>query len=90
MKYYHRFATAGTDTIKKGPAGTHTSLTRIYITADAQSTVTFTDTVKTYVIDAMPGVNNPFDYELPFTENQDITITVSGGNVSVFADTFTH
>lgn len=88
-KYYHRFADGDSDKIQKGLANTHTSIIRMVMSADAQATITFTDTVHTYVIDVRPGTNK-FKYELAFAPDQDVTITIAGGNVSIFADTFTH
>ncbi len=89
-RIYARIAAAGTFVIKAGPSGTHVSILRLYATATAQSTITFTDTVNTYVIDVAPGINQPINLELPFAQDHDVTLTGAGGTVSVFADTITH
>lgn len=89
-RVYYRLAAAGTAIIKAGPPNTHVSLMRLVMTATAQSTITFTDTVNTFVVDVGPGVNPPFHIELPFAPDKDVTLTAAGGTVSVYADTVTH
>lgn len=80
-----RLATAGTVKLKKGTAGKQIFVHDIAYTADATSTLAFTDGKKTITLDAATG-SNWVCKEFVFEPDTDVTITCTGGNVSVFLD----
>ncbi len=82
--YYHRFAAAGADKVKK-VANKQIQINCRFVSADAQSTLTFSDTKQSIVVDVAPGVYE-FDQDLIFDGENDVTITCAGGNASLWAD----
>jgi len=80
-----RLATAGTFVLKKGSSGKQIFVHDIAYTATATSTVAFTDGKKTITLDAAVG-SNWVCKEFVFEPDADVTITVTGGTVSIFLD----
>lgn len=78
-----RFTSGQVTKIRK-LAGKCIEISDITASADAQSTVTLTDGVKTRVLDVAPGTNHRCPGMI-FSGEADITITCAGGNVSFYA-----
>lgn len=77
-----RIAAAGVVTIRK-LAGKNIEISDITVSADAQSTLTITDSVKSYVLDVKAGDGHRCPGYI-FNGENNVTITGAGGNVSLY------
>lgn len=69
-------------TIKK-QAGKNIELSDMVLSADALGSLTFTDTVKTFVLDVDPGTNRRCPGYI-FDGANDVTITGTDANISLY------
>lgn len=76
-------AATGTYIIRK-VAGKRTQITELLITASIAGSLTISDGTITDTIYLAAGVNTPFEHELTYPTDGDITLTAVTAGISVF------
>lgn len=86
MLHYARVATTVASIIKNTGSTRQILIEKLTLTASTTGTVVITDTVVSYTIDVIAGVNPGIHMPFVFEPGKDVTITPTGPSLSIFAE----